>query len=580
MTADGQAGLRPSHASPRTPRDGSIPRSAKPVFSFDVDLVPWPEDVAARYRALGYWGGVTLGAAFDRSVAAHAGRLAVVDGERRVTYAELARLVDRLALHLARRRISAGARAVFQLPNVLEFVVAYFACLKVGAIPVACLPAHRHAEIGYLAKFTEAAAWFIPSEFRGFDYVAMADELRTALPSLREVFVAGERVGPGMTALRTLLDDPIERRVPAAWLASLEPAPSTPAVFQLSGGTTGLPKVIPRTHDDYLYNSLAFAKATELDGDGVILIAVPIAHNFPLACPGIQGALLLGGRVVLAPAPEAETIFALVQAERVTWVPAVPASVITWLNHPRRGSFDLTSIRTLAVGGSRLNTEPARAALEAFGPVLVQVLGMAEGLLCCTRRDDPVEVIVQTQGRPLSPGDEIRVVDDASRDVATGEVGELLCRGPYTIRGYYRAPDHNHVAFTPDGFYRTGDMVRQHPSGNLIVEGRKKDLINRGGEKISAEEIENLILGHPAVLNVTVVAMPDPVMGERACAYAILRPGATLTLEALNRFLGEQRIARFKLPERLEVVERFPTTAVGKVSKKDLREDIARKLGP
>jgi 2,3-dihydroxybenzoate-AMP ligase len=543
-----------------------------------VDLVPWPEEVAARYRARGYWAGVTIGEAFDRSVSAHAARLAVVDGPRRVTYAGLGRLVDRLALHLAARGISAGARAVFQLPNALEFIVAYFACLKVGAIPLACLPAHRHAEIGYLAKFTEAAAWFLASDFRGFDYVTMAEELRPSLPSLREVFVVGERVGPGMTALGPLLDDPIEDRVPLASLGGVRPRPSATAVFQLSGGTTGLPKVIPRTHDDYLYNSRAFAEATDFDGDGVILISVPIAHNFPLACPGIQGALLAGGRVVLAPSPEAETTFALVQAERVTWVPAVPASVITWLNHPQRASYDLSSIQTLAVGGSRLNPAPARAALAAFGPVLVQVLGMAEGLLCCTRRDDAADVIVETQGRPMSPGDEIRVVDDDGHDVAPGEAGELLCRGPYTIRGYYRAPEHNAVAFTADGFYRTGDVVRQHPSGTLIVEGRKKDLINRGGEKISAEEVENLILGHPAVLNAAVVAMPDPILGERACAYVVLKDGAPLTLPALNRFLGERRIARFKLPERLEVVERFPTTAVGKVSKKDLREDIARKL--
>jgi 2,3-dihydroxybenzoate-AMP ligase len=543
-----------------------------------VDLVPWPHDVAAAYRARGHWAGVTLGEAFDRSVAAHADRLAVVDGARRLRYAELGRLVDRLALHLAARGVSGGARAVFQLPNVLEFIVAYFACLKTGAIPLACLPAHRQAEIGYLGTFTEAVAWFIPSEFRGFDYIAMAEELRPSLPALREIFVVGERVAGGMTSLGTLLDDPIEARLAGTSLAAGRPDPSTSAVFQLSGGTTGLPKVIPRTHDDYLYNSLAFATATGFDGDGVILISVPVAHNFPLACPGIQGALLRGGRVVLAPAPDPETVFSLIQAERVTWVPAVPASVITWLNHPKRTRYDLRSLRTLAVGGSRLNPEPARAVLDAFGPVLVQVLGMAEGLLCCTRGDDPVEVIVQTQGRPMSPDDEIRIVDDDGAEVAPGEVGELLCRGPYTIRGYFRAPEHNRVAFTPDGFYRTGDMVRMHGSGNLVVEGRKKDLINRGGEKISAEEIENLILGHPAVLNVAVVAMPDPIMGERACAYAVLKPGETLSLEALNRFLGERRIAKFKFPERLEVVERFPTTAVGKVSKKDLREDIAKKL--
>ena len=252
--------------------------------------------------------------------------------------------------------------------------------------------------------------------------------------------------------------------------------------------------------------------------------------------------------------------------------------VITWLNYPRLGRADLSSLNTLAVGGSRLNPEPARRVLAEMGPVLTQVFGMAEGLVCCTHKSDPEEVLVETQGRPVSPDDEIRVVDDDGREVPPGEIGELICRGPYTIRGYYRAEEHNRVAFTADGFYRTGDMVRLHPSGNLVIEGRKKDLINRGGEKISAEEVENLILAHPAVLNAAVVAMPDPVLGERACAYVILRPGATLTLEGVTRFLEEKRIARFKLPERLEVVERFPATAVGKISKKDLREDIKGKL--
>lgn len=542
-------------------------------------FVPWPPELARRYRARGHWRGVTLGDALRESFVANAERVAVVDGERRVTYAELDRLVDRLALHFADLAISRGAPVVFQLPNVLEFVIAYVACLRVGAIPLTCLPAHRQAEIGYLARFTEAVAWLIPSELRGFDYVAMAESLRPSLPSLRHVLVVGERCGQDMTPFPRLLDDPIESRVAPSALDALRPASSDVAVFQLSGGTTGLPKVIPRTHDDYLYNSLVFAAATDLDRDGVILLSVPIAHNFPLACPGVQGALLLGARTVLAPGPDADTVFALVERERATWIPAVPATAIGWVNSPRRAAYDLSSIRSICVGGSRLNPEPGRAVLAAFGPVLVQVFGMAEGLLCATRRDDPEDVVVETQGRPVSPDDEIRVVDENDNDVPPGDVGELICRGPYTIRGYYRADEHNRAAFTEDGFYRTGDLVRLHPSGNLIVEGRRKDLINRGGEKISAEEVENLLLSHPAVLNAAVIAMPDPVLGERACAFVIPRSEAAPTLAELTRFLSEDKhIARFKLPERLEVRERLPMTAVGKISKKDLREEIAAML--
>jgi 2,3-dihydroxybenzoate-AMP ligase len=543
-------------------------------------VVPWPHDFARLYRERGYWAGVTLGEAFDRSAQVNSGRIAVVDGKRRVSYRDLSALVDRLALHLAERRIAQGERVVFQLPNVLEFIVAYFACLKVGAIPLTCLPAHRHAEIEYLARFTDASAWFIPSEFRNFDYLAMAEELRDKLPSLREIFVVGERAGRGVTRAADLLDHPIDNRLAMNSLDRLRPHPDAPAVFQLSGGTTGLPKVIPRTHNDYLYNSIQFAAVTDFDQETVLLVSVPIAHNFPLACPGIQAALLLGARVVLAPSPEPQVVFSLVENERVTWIPAVPASVITWLADPQRSRYDLSSIKTLIVGGSRLHGEPARLAWEAFGPVVAQVYGMAEGLLCCTRRGDPMEVIMETQGRPASPDDEVKIVDDDGKEVAPGEIGELLCRGPYTIRGYYKAEEYNRTAFTPDGFYRTGDLVRCHPSGNLVVEGRKKDTINRGGEKISAEEVESLILSHPAVLNAAVVAMPDPMLGERACACVVLKPGATLSLEALSGFLrDEKRIARFKLPERLEILDRLPITAVGKISKKDLREEIRKKLG-
>lgn len=540
-------------------------------------VVPWPAEATARYKARGYWKGISIGRVFDESVRRHAEREAVIDGDRRVTYRDLGLAVERIALHFAERGISTGRRVIFQLPNCLECVIAYFACLKVGAIPVTCLPAHRHTEIEHLARFTEAYAWLIPSEHRRFDHVAMASELRGELPAMREVIVVGEPAGAGMTLFSDLLGDQIEQRAPVSALDRLEPEASAPAVFQLSGGSTGLPKVIPRTHDDYLHNSGLLSTKSGYDADGIALVAIPMLHNFPLA-GAVQPGLLAGAKVVLASNTDAETIFPLIDRERVTWICAVPAMVVGWLNNPRIRRTNLSSLKSLAVGGSRLNPEPARRVLDEIGPVLTQVYGMAEGLCCATRPDDPVEVLVETQGRPLSEADEFRIVDEDGRDVPPGELGELITRGPYTIRGYYNAADHNASAFTPDGYYRTGDMVRLHPSGNFVVEGRRKDLINRGGEKISAEEIENLILTHPSVQNAAVVAMPDPVLGERACAYVVLRPGATLDFQRLCGFLEEKRIARFKLPERLELIDQLPTTAVGKISKKDLRDDIARKL--
>jgi 2,3-dihydroxybenzoate-AMP ligase len=307
-------------------------------------------------------------------------------------------------------------------------------------------------------------------------------------------------------------------------------------------------------------------------------VSLPISHNFPLSSPGLQGVFQSGGKVVLAETPEPAEAFALIERERVTATALVPALAIRWLDAPERERYDLSSLRLLQVGGARLNPEPARRVRSVLGCQLQQVFGMAEGLVNYTRLDDPEEIVVETQGRPVSPADEIRIVDEDDRDLPPGEPGNLLTRGPYTLRGYYKAPEHNRRAFTTDGYYRTGDVVRLHPSGNLVVEGRDKDMINRGGEKISAEEIENLILAHHSVFNVAVVAMPDAVLGERTCAYVMLKPGATLAFDELIAFLLQKQIARFKLPERLEIVDAFPLTSVGKVSKQDLRDAIAYKM--
>ena len=233
----------------------------------------------------------------------------------------------------------------------------------------------------------------------------------------------------------------------------------------------------------------------------------------------------------------------------------------------------------LQVGGARLADELAGRIEPVLGSRLQQVFGMAEGLLNYTRLDDPAPVITGTQGRPLSPADEVRIVDELDQDVPPGSPGALLTRGPYTPRGYYRAPEHNARSFTSDGWYRSGDVVRMTPGGNLIVEGRDKDMINRGGEKISAEEVENLVYRLPGVSQVAAVAMPDPVLGERVCLYVVPAPGAAPTLEEIRRSMKGADIAAFKLPEHLVLVGELPATKVGKIDKKALRADIARRLG-
>ena len=542
-------------------------------------VAPWPVDAAAGYADRGWWRGLSLGAELWAAADSRPDAVAVVDGDVRLSYRSLVARSDAAATRLADLGLVRGDRIVVQLPNCWQFVVLTLACLRAGVVPVMALPAHRRHELAYLAEHSEAAAIAVPGELRGFDHQAMAAELVAASGTLRHVLVTADELRPGSTDLTALCaepDDPAPHR--ARWDAD-EPDSREVAVFLLSGGTTGLPKLIARTHDDYAYNARASAELCGLGEDTVYLTALPASHNFPLACPGILGTLLAGGRVVLLASPEPERAFAVVAAEGVTATAAVPAVAQRWLAHAEEhGAEQVATLRLLQVGGARLADEVARRIRPVLGATLQQVFGMAEGLLNYTRLDDPDDVVCTTQGRPMSAGDEVRIVDMSDRDVPDGVPGALLTRGPYTPRGYYRAAEQNARAFTADGWYRSGDICRLTPEGNLVVEGRDKDMINRGGEKISAEEVENLVYRLPEVAQAAAVAMPDPDLGERVALYAVLRPGATLTLDDVRASLAAADVARYKWPERLEVVDELLTTKVGKIDKKALREDLAARL--
>ncbi len=532
------------------------------------DWTPWPEEFAHTYREAGYWTGETFPAFLRERATRFAEHTAVVDGHIRWTYAELDRRADSLATGLARLGVAEGDRVVVHLPNTATLLEVIFALFRLGALPVYALPAHRHSELIHLARTAEAIALVTSDTHAGFDCRPMADRVRSESPSLKHVLVAGDpgKDPAGFTALETLRDEP-ERA------ALADPDPGTVAFFQLSGGTTGLPKLIPRTHDDYLYSVRASADICALDTDTVYLGAMPITHNFPMSSPGFLGVLHAGGTVVLAPDPSPDTALALVERERITHTAVVPPVAMLWLDaveHGPQNHRDLSSLRVLQVGGATFAEEAARRVTPVLGCALQQVFGMAEGLVNYTRHDDPDDLVVTTQGRPISDHDEIRIVDDHDHPVPEGEPGHLLTRGPYTIRGYYRAPEHNATAFTADGFYRTGDIVRRHPSGNLVVAGRAKDQINRGGEKIGAEEVENHILAHPGVHDASVVAVPDPYLGERTYAHVIPK-GQAPTRGELLAFLRERGLAAYKIPDRVSFVDTFPATAVGKTSKRDLR---------
>lgn len=539
-------------------------------------VTPFPAEFAARYRAKGYWRDRSLRTTFQEWCDMYAERTALIDMHRRVSFRELDERSTNLALNLLDLGIKPRDRLVLQMPNVIEFAFLYFALQKIGAIPVMALPPHRFREISYFVELSEAVATVTPDAHRDFSFTEMVKRIQMQVPSLKHKIVLGT-APEGFISLTELIERPASRA--AAELNEITIDPADPALFLLSGGTTGIPKLIPRSHNDYAFNTETAVSVTAISAESVLLDVLPIGHNLPLACPGLQGFLSQGAAVVLHTSTAPEDVFPLIARHGVTHIHAVPALLIRWTESPIAAAHDLGSVRVIQSGGQRMQPEVRRRAERVFSNAKTQEnFGMAEGLLMFVRLDDPLDVRMETIGRPVCPDDEVLILGEDDQPVTPGEVGEFCCRGPYTLRGYYKAPEHNLRAFTPDGFYRSGDLMRQHPSGNYMIEGRKKDLINRGAEKISAEEIEDLILRHPAVENVACVPMPDPVLGERNCACVVLRGDHTLLLEDLTAFLAKFELAKYKMPERIERFESLPLSNFGKVSKKDLVAIIVQRL--
>ena len=538
-------------------------------------VVGWPAEFAERYRAAGYWTDETFDAFLAERVRRFADRIAVVGvgaahpRERvALSYAELDAAVGQLAGLLAAAGVERRDRVVLQLPNCVEYVVAVFAAFRLGALPVFALPAHREREIGQFARISDAAAYVFAGKGWGFDYAALAERVAADLqanghqPPAAVDLSSWNLTGPG--PYPSIVTAPAVEATDIAFL-------------QMSGGTTGVPKLVPRTHADYLYSVRASADICDLDETTVMLVALPAAHNFPMSSPGLLGVLDRGGTVVLAPDPSPRTCFGMIESERVTLTSLVPPLAQSWLASAARGlRHDLSSLEVVQVGGARLADSVARRIAPELGCSLQQVYGMAEGLVCYTRADDPDELVTTSQGRPISSDDELRI---------DPETGELATRGPYTIRGYYGADEVHVDHFTDDGFYRTGDVVRQLPSGHLQVTGRIKDQINRGGDKIAIDEVEDLLLQYDGIHDAAIVSVPDAYLGERVCAYVVPKapssesgPGATdrePTLAEIRAFLTAAGLAPYKQPDELRTVAAFPATAPGKVNRRRLRASLA-----
>jgi len=527
-----------------------------------IPFTRWPDDFARRYREKGYWQDLPLTEILTRHADSDA--LAIIDGERRFTYRQFQQSVNNLAAALQAQGVQRGETALVQLGNVAEFYITFFALLQVGVAPVNALFSHQRSELNAYASQIEPTLLIADRAhglFAGDDFInTFVDQHR----SVRVVLLRGE-------GLEAEIARPAENFIPS-------PTPADEvAFFQLSGGSTGTPKLIPRTHNDYYYSIRRSNEICGISAQTRYLNALPAAHNFAMSSPGSLGIFMAGGCVVLAHDPSATLCFPLIEQHQITVTSLVPPAVSLWLQAIAEGAGNgqLASLQLLQVGGARLSATLAARIPAEIGCQLQQVFGMAEGLVNYTALDDAPERIMNTQGRPMCADDEVWVADENGNPLPRGEVGRLMTRGPYTFRGYYKSPEHNASAFDANGFYCSGDLIAIDEQGYITVQGREKDQINRGGEKIAAEEVENLLLRHEAVIHAALVSMEDSLLGEKSCAYLVVKQ--PLRAVEVRRFLREQGVAEFKLPDRVECLEALPLTPVGKVDKKQLRLWLAER---
>jgi 2,3-dihydroxybenzoate-AMP ligase len=533
-----------------------------------VDYTRWPMDLAQRYRSQGCWWDLPLTDILDRQKVLRPEDIALICGQRKLSYRELDELSTLLANGLWRQGLQAGDTALIQLPNVAEFYLVFFALLKIGVVPVNALYSHQKMELTSYAKQIQPALLIGCNQHSLFLNRDFINDLRTEVDSLKTILLLGSVTeGESLDALLMSGADVAVDQV-------MEPPGHTAsdvAFFQLSGGSTGSPKLIPRTHNDYYYSVRQSAEVCRLSPQSRYLCVLPAAHNFPLSSPGALGVFYSGGTVIMAPSAEVRECFALVQQHQVTITALVPPLVSLWLKSAEHQREKLSSLKLLQVGGANFAQTLARRIPEELGCRLQQVFGMAEGLVNYTRLDDDDGKVFCTQGCPMSEYDEVRVIDEQGQDVAAGATGMLITRGPYTIRGYYNSPTHNANTFDAQGFYYTGDLVQVDADGYMNVVGRVKDQINRGGEKIAAEEVESLLLKVNAVTHAAVVALPDDALGEKSCACVVVHSESRVSPSWFRRYLREQGIAEYKLPDRFKFFQSLPMTAVGKIDKRTLR---------
>lgn len=514
-------------------------------------FIPWPEKLASQYVRDGYWRDETV---FEwlRSKAVQFPNAKVRDASCSVTLKQLIQASLAIAATLEGSGVGQGDVVLFQLSNRVDSVAVFFALASLGALPILAFPQLPPNDLGLLAR-KASAKWVVasPENRENTEKLSELEPEFSLLPSTDLLW-------------RT-------RKEPTQPSYKAQTSASDVAVLLVSGGTMGGPKIAPRTHRDWLYSGRAVAEACGFGPDTYYLAVQPLAHNWTLT-HGMLATLEAGGSLYLAASPVPTTAFKVIAEQGITNTGLVPAVLKLWIDAQIRLGADLSSLRTVTVGASKPNTELLDKVEEVLGCNLQQAFGMTEGLCGFHRPGEKHDIILSTQGTPVSPADELRVLDEEGQDVPEGTVGELVTQGPYTIRGYFRDAEANKATFTLDGWYRTGDLVRLIEGRHVIFEGRVKEQVNRGGEKISVHEVEQLVHECPGVSDAALTGIPHTRYGEALVAFVV---GRVSEQEVLS-YLRQRGLAEYKIPSEVIIVEKLPMTPIGKVSKRILRQMYLR----
>ncbi len=534
------------------------------------------EELYREYREKGYWETTTLSDLWNVNARNYPDAEAVVDSRTRLTWREANLWIDRLALGFLDLGFKRDDMLVVQLPNSVELVLLRVACERVGLLCLPVLRTWRHSEMEYVLKRVEAVGVVIPWKSREFDHFEMIRELRPGLPKLRHVFVVGDEVPEGAISIKRMVESPVEQKYSADCLEGTKcPADEFSLVAQTSG-STGFPKFVESPLCCRIYEGKEFAERFEITERDVLGALTPATGGPNI--PTYFSAPRVHAKVVMLEHFSPQEAFEIIEKERITFAGVVPAQLAMMLRDPARRNYDLQSLRCFYCAGAALPPELGKEVQEAFGCTIVQVYGaMDAGGMTIHSFSDADKVRLSTIGKPAK-GNEIKLVDDEGREGPEVEVGEILAKGPTLVTGYFKDPEAVASAWTEDGWYKTGDLGRFDRDGNLLIVGRKKEMIIRGGQNIYPIEIENILISHPKIAQVALVKMPDAVMGEKACAYVVPHPGQDIAFEEMVSFLKTKGVAAYKLPEKMEIIAALPLLPSGKVDKKILEKDAAEKL--